>query len=463
LAIATTNPATGETVHLFQEISDEELESCLARASSAFKTVRLTGFEERAGWMRQAAQLLDADQEPVARLMTMEMGKTVRSARTEVSKCARACRYYADNAEAMLADQPADPGAVGATTAYARYQPLGIVLAVMPWNFPLWQVMRFAAPALMAGNVGLLKHASNVPQTALYLSDLFRRAGFPDGSFQALLIGSSRVERVVRDRRVAAVTLTGSGPAGAAVAAVAGEMIKPSVIELGGSDAFVVMPSADLGAAAAGAATARCQNNGQSCIAAKRFIVHESVADEFERRFVENMTALTVGDPLEEHTDIGPLATRAGRDEIEELVADAVAKGAKVLCGGERLPGPGWYYPPTVITELTPEMRLYTEEAFGPVASLYRVGSAEEAIDLANATEFGLGANAWTNDEEECRRFVRDLEAGSVFVNGMVTSYPELPFGGIKSSGYGRELSAPGIRAFCNLKTVWAGGGAGAS
>ena len=462
MAIATTNPATGETVHLFEEISDEELESCLARAASAFRTVRLTGFEERAGWMRQTASLLDADQEPVARLMTMEMGKTVRSARAEVSKCAQGCRYYADNAEALLADQPADPGAVGATTAYARYQPLGVVLAVMPWNFPLWQVMRFAAPALMAGNVGLLKHASNVPQTALYLSDLFRRAGFPDGSFQALLIGSSRVERVVRDRRVAAVTLTGSGPAGAAVAAVAGEMIKPSVIELGGSDAFVVMPSADLGAAAAVAATARCQNNGQSCIAAKRFIVHKSVADEFERRFVQNMTALTVGDPLEEHTDIGPLATRAGRDEIEELVADAVAKGARLLCGGERLPGPGWYYPPTVITELTPEMRLYSEEAFGPVASLYRVGSAEEAIDLANATEFGLGANAWTNDEEECRRFVRDLEAGSVFVNGMVTSYPELPFGGIKSSGYGRELSAPGIRAFCNLKTVWAGGGTGA-
>jgi succinate-semialdehyde dehydrogenase/glutarate-semialdehyde dehydrogenase len=389
--------------------------------------------------------------------MTLEMGKTVRSARAEVAKCARGCRYYAEHAEALLADEPADHAAMGASAAYARYQPLGVVLAIMPWNFPLWQVVRFAAPALMAGNVGLLKHASNVPQTALYLSGLFERAGFPEGAFQALLIGSSRVEGVVRDRRVAAVTLTGSGPAGAAVAAVAGETIKPSVLELGGSDAFIVMPSADLEAAAAVATTARCQNNGQSCIAAKRFIVHEAVADEFERRFVENMTALVVGDPMQETTDIGPLATSAGRDDIEELVADAVAKGAKVVCGGERLAGPGWYYPPTVVTGLTTDMLLYTEESFGPVAALFRVESIDEAIELANATEFGLGANAWTNDDDERRRFVRDLEAGAVFVNGMVTSYPELPFGGVKTSGYGRELSAPGIRAFCNLKTVWVG------
>jgi succinate-semialdehyde dehydrogenase/glutarate-semialdehyde dehydrogenase len=460
MAIATTNPATGQTVRRFEEISDAELEAYLARAASAFKTFRLTSFEQRAGWMHQAAHLLDDDQGTVARLMTTEMGKTLRSARAEVAKCARGCRYYAEHAGTLLADEHADAGAVGATAAYARYQPLGAVLAVMPWNFPLWQVMRFAAPALMAGNVGLLKHASNVPQTALYVQDLFRRAGFPDGSFQTLLIGSSRVERVVRDRRVAGVTLTGSGPAGAAVAAVAGKMVKPSVIELGGSDAFIVMPSADLDAAAAVATTARCQNNGQSCIAAKRFIVHEAVADGFERRFVENMAALTVGDPLDERTDIGPLATSAGREEIEAQVADAVAKGAKVLCGGRRVPGPGWYYPPTVIAGLTAEMRLYAEEAFGPVAGLYRVGDIDEAIELANATEFGLGANAWTDDSEERRRFVRDLEAGAVFVNGMVSSYPELPFGGIKSSGYGRELSAPGIRAFCNLKTVWEAGGA---
>ena len=407
--------------------------------------------------MSQAAALLDDDQASLAALMTLEMGKTLRSARAEVAKCARGCRYYAEHAEALLADEPADHAAVGASAAYARYQPLGVVLAIMPWNFPLWQVVRFAAPALMAGNVGLLKHASNVPQTALYLSGLFERAGFPEGAFHALLIGSSRVERVVRDRRVAAVTLTGSGPAGAAVAAVAGETIKPSVLELGGSDAFIVMPSADLEAAAAVATTARCQNNGQSCIAGKRFIVHEAIADEFERRFVENMTALVVGDPMQETTDIGPLATSAGRDDIEELVADAVAKGAKVLCGGERLPGPGWYYPPTVITGLTADIRLYSEESFGPLAALFRVENIDEAIELANATDFGLGASAWTNDDDERRRFVSDLEAGAVFVNGMVTSYPELPFGGVKTSGYGRELSAQGIRAFCNLKTVWVG------
>ena len=457
MAITTTNPATGETVKVFDEISDEELERCLARAETAFRRQRKTTFEQRSAWMSQAAALLDDDQASLAALMTLEMGKTLRSARAEVAKCARGCRYYAEHAEALLADEPADHAAVGASAAYARYQPLGVVLAIMPWNFPLWQVVRFAAPALMAGNVGLLKHASNVPQTALYLSGLFERAGFPEGAFHALLIGSSRVERVVRDRRVAAVTLTGSGPAGAAVAAVAGETIKPSVLELGGSDAFIVMPRADLEAAAAVATTARCQNNGQSCIAGKRFIVHEAIADEFERRFVENMTALVVGDPMQETTDIGPLATSAGRDDIEELVADAVAKGAKVLCGGERLPGPGWYYPPTVITGLTADIRLYSEESFGPLAALFRVENIDEAIELANATDFGLGASAWTNDDDERRRFVSDLEAGAVFVNGMVTSYPELPFGGVKTSGYGRELSAQGIRAFCNLKTVWVG------
>ncbi len=457
MAIATTNPATGEVLERYQEISDRELELCLGRAADAFKKQRLTTFPQRSGWMLRAAELLDAEQDDVARMMTIEMGKTVKSAHAEVSKCARGCRYYAEQAEALLADEPADPSAVSATSAYARYQPLGVVLAVMPWNFPLWQVTRFAAPALMAGNVGLLKHASNVPRTAVYIAELFKRAGFPEGAFQTLLIGSSRVERVVRDRRVAAVTLTGSGPAGAAVAATAGETIKPSVLELGGSDAFIVMPSADLEAASTVATTARCQNNGQSCIAGKRFIVHEDVADEFERRFVEKMSALTVGDPLQETTDIGPLATSSGRDDVEALVADAVAKGAKVLCGGERLSGPGWYYPPTVITELTPAMRMYGEEVFGPVAALFRVGNAEEAIELANATEFGLGANAWTNDDAERALFVRDLEAGAVFVNGMVTSYPELPFGGVKSSGYGRELSAEGIRAFCNLKTVWIG------
>ena len=458
MAIATINPATGEELEIFEEISDQELESCLARAAAAVEPQRLSGFEPRSARMRRAAGLLEAEQEDVARLMTMEMGKTVKSARAEVAKCARACRYYAEHAEELLADEVADPGAVGAVAAYARYQPLGVILAVMPWNFPLWQVMRFAVPALMAGNVGLLKHASNVPQTALYISGLFNRAGFPEGSFQTLLIGSARVEKVIRDPRVAGVTLTGSGPAGASVASVAGAMIKPSVLELGGSDAFIVMPSADLEAAARVATTARCQNNGQSCIAAKRFIVHEEVADEFERRFVENMSALTVGDPLVETTDVGPLATSSGREDVEELVADAVAHGAKVLCGGERQSGPGWYYPPTVVSEVTPEMRMYREEVFGPVAALFRVSNIDEAVRLANATEFGLGANAWTNDDDESTRFVRDLQAGAVFLNGMVTSFPELPFGGVKTSGFGRELSAEGIRAFCNLKTVWVGG-----
>jgi succinate-semialdehyde dehydrogenase/glutarate-semialdehyde dehydrogenase len=459
MAIATVNPATGEELRRFEEISDEELDRRIANASAAFQVMRHTSFAERSGWMRRAAEILEAEQDEVARLMTLEMGKTLKAARAEAAKCAKGMRFYAERAEELLATQPGPAGAVGATAAYTVYQPLGVVLAVMPWNFPLWQAVRFAAPGLMAGNVGLLKHASNVPQTALYLGELFARGGFPADAFQTLLIGSRRVEAVIRDPRVAAVTLTGSGPAGSAVAAVAGETIKPSVLELGGSDAFVVMPSADLERAASVATTARVQNNGQSCIAAKRFIVHESVAEEFERRFVEKMSALAVGDPFEEATDVGPLATEQGRADVEELVADAVEKGAKVLCGGERLGGPGFYFPPTVLSGITPEMRIYREEVFGPVAALFRVPGIDEAIALANATEFGLGANAWTNDDAERERFVADLEAGLVFVNGMVTSYPELPFGGIKTSGYGRELSAEGIRAFCNTKTVWVGEG----
>ncbi len=457
MAIATTNPATGEVLKEFAEISDEELDHRVEAASQVSSRLRRTSFSERAGWMRRAGEILDEEQESLAHLMTTEMGKTITSARAEVAKCAKGCRFYAEHAESLLADEPADAAAVGATAAYAVYQPLGVVLAVMPWNFPLWQAMRFAAPALMAGNVGLLKHASNVPQTALYLGELFERAGFPAGSFQTLLIGSARVEAVIRDRRVAAVTLTGSGPAGSAVGAVAGDCIKPSVLELGGSDPFIVMASADLDRAASVATTARVQNNGQSCIAAKRFIVEETVAAEFERRFVETMSALRVGDPFDESTDVGPIATEQGRADIEELVADAVDKGAKVLCGGERLPGPGWFYPPTVITGITPEMRVYTEELFGPVALLFRASGIDEAIEIANATEFGLGSNAWTDDEAERARFVRDLEAGMVFINGMTTSYPELPFGGVKTSGYGRELWEQGIRAFCNVKTVWVG------
>jgi succinate-semialdehyde dehydrogenase/glutarate-semialdehyde dehydrogenase len=457
MPIATTNPATGEVEQTFDEISDEEVERILARAASTFRTYRTTTFAERGAWMVRAAEILETEVDRIAAMMTTEMGKTLAAAKAEVLKCAKACRYFAEHAESFLVDEPADATAVGATDAYAAWQPLGPVLAVMPWNFPLWQAMRFAAPALMAGNVGLLKHASNVPQCALFMQELFERAGFPDGCFQTLLIGASRVEAVIRDDRVVAVTLTGSGPAGQAVAAAAGHAIKKSVLELGGSDPFVVMPSADLARAAVVATTARTLNNGQSCIAAKRFIAHADVADEFERRFVAEMSALVVGDPMDDGTTIGPLANAQQQQDMIELVADAVAKGATVLCGGSVPEGPGYYYPPTVLTGITSEMRIHTEEAFGPVATLYRVADIDEAIELANATEFGLGANAWTDDADERSRFVRDLEAGMVFINGNTTSYNELPFGGVKTSGYGRELTAHGIREFCNLKSVWVG------
>jgi succinate-semialdehyde dehydrogenase/glutarate-semialdehyde dehydrogenase len=459
MAIATINPATGETVKTFDSLSDTEIDDRLERAHTAFARYRRTSFEDRSGWMTRAADILDRDRDDVARVMTTEMGKTLAAARAETAKCATACRFYAEHARAFLADELVDPQSVSAEQAFARYQPLGPVLAVMPWNFPLWQAMRFAAPALMAGNVGLLKHASNVPHTALFMQDLFEAAGFPDGVFQTLLIGSDQVERVIRDDRVVAATLTGSAPAGRSVAAIAGHAIKPTVLELGGSDAFIVMPSADLDRAARVATTSRTQNNGQSCISAKRFLAHDAIADEFQERFVDQMAALRVGDPMHDDTDIGPLATEQGRTDVEDLVRDAVEQGAVVLCGGERPAGPGWYYPPTVITGITKPMRMYREEVFGPVAQLYRVSDIDTAIELANATEFGLGSNAWTSDPNEQDRFVRDLEAGAVFVNGMTTSYPELPFGGVKTSGYGRELSAHGIRAFCNLKAVWVGDG----
>ncbi|HLV58194.1 MAG TPA: NADP-dependent succinic semialdehyde dehydrogenase [Natronosporangium sp.] len=457
MAIATTNPATGEVLKTFDPMPPAEVEKALERAQEGFAALRRTSYEQRAGWLRAAADILDAEADSVARTMTTEMGKTITAARAEVAKCAMACRFFAEHAPAYLADEPVDGAVVGASRAYVRYQPLGPVLAVMPWNFPLWQAMRFAAPALMAGNPGLLKHASNVPQTALYMQDLFARAGFPAGSFQTLLIGSGQVEAVLADPRVRAATLTGSEPAGRAVAEAAGRYLKKTVLELGGSDPFIVMPSADIERAAAVATTARCQNNGQSCIAAKRFLVHTDVYDAFADAFVAKMSALRVGDPMSEDTDVGPLATEQGRADVEEQVRDAVAKGARVLCGGERPDRPGWWYPPTVVTDLTPQMKMWSEEVFGPVAGLYRVSSYEEAVEIANATEFGLGANAWTTDPQEQERFVTDLEAGAVFINGMVASHPALPFGGIKNSGYGRELSVHGIREFCNIKTVWVG------
>ncbi|POX44726.1 NADP-dependent succinic semialdehyde dehydrogenase [Streptomyces sp. Ru71] len=463
MPIATVNPANGETLKTYEAMGEEEIERRLQLAEATFRTYRTTGFDERARLLNKAAELLDADQQEAGRMLTTEMGKPVKQARAEVAKCAKAMRWYAENAEALLADEEpaeADVKDSGATRVRVRYRPLGPVLAVMPWNFPLWQVVRFAAPALMAGNVGLLKHASNVPQTALYLEDLFHRAGYPEGCFQTLLIGSAQVDDVLRDERVKAATLTGSEPAGRAVASTSGEMIKKTVLELGGSDPFVVMPSADLDRAAQVAVTARVQNNGQSCIAAKRFIVHTDVYDAFAEKFVAGMKALKVGDPMDEDTDVGPLASERGRDDLEELVDDATRSGASALCGGHRLRRPelpGWYYPPTVLAGVTRQMRIHREEAFGPVATLYRAGDLDEAVLIANDSPFGLSSNVWTRDESEVDRFVRDLEAGSVFVNGMTASHPAFPFGGVKRSGYGRELSGHGIREFCNITTVWQG------
>ncbi|WP_409436023.1 NADP-dependent succinic semialdehyde dehydrogenase [Mycobacterium sp. SMC-14] len=453
--IATTNPATGETVKTFTAASDAEVDAAITRAANRFVDYRRTDFAQRTRWMHAAADLLESEADEVAAMMTLEMGKTLTSAKAEALKCVKGFRYYADHSAELLADEVADASKVNASKAFARYQPLGVVLAVMPWNFPLWQAVRFAAPALMAGNVGLLKHASNVPQTALYLADLLARAGFPEGCFQTLLISSGAVERVLRDPRVVAATLTGSEPAGRSVAAIAGDEVKHTVLELGGSDPFVVMPSADLESAVRTAVTARVQNNGQSCIAAKRFIVHTDIYDEFVAQFVSQMSALRVGDPTDPDTDVGPLATESGRDEIAQQVDAAAAAGAVIRCGGKRLNRPGWFYPPTVITDISRDMAIFTEEVFGPVASVYRAADIDEAIEIANASPFGLGSNAWTRDEAEISRFADEIEAGQVFINGMTVSYPELPFGGIKRSGYGRELSGHGIREFCNLKTVW--------
>jgi succinate-semialdehyde dehydrogenase/glutarate-semialdehyde dehydrogenase len=450
-SMTSVNPATGETFGRFEELSDAELEARLARAASTFRAWRRRPFAERAALMSRAADVLDGRKEHWARLMTLEMGKTFRSAVAEAEKCAWVCRFYAEHAERFLADEEVK---TGAARSYVRHLPIGPVLAVMPWNFPFWQVFRFAAPALMAGNVGLLKHASNVPQCALAIEEVFRTAGFPDGAFQTLLVGSSRVGRVVEDDRVAAVTLTGSEGAGAAVASAAGKAIKKTVLELGGSDAFVVMPSADLEAAVKTAVTARCINNGQSCIAAKRFLVHDRVYDRFERDFVARMGALRVGDPMDPATDVGPLATAAELEKLTGQVDAAVRDGARLLLGGKPAGGKGFYYPPTVLAGIPRSSAAYRDEIFGPVAMLHRVKDLEEAIAVANDVPFGLGSSVWTNDADERRRFVDDLEAGATFVNAMVASDPRLPFGGVKRSGYGRELARDGIREFVNVKAV---------
>jgi succinate-semialdehyde dehydrogenase/glutarate-semialdehyde dehydrogenase len=452
MPLQSINPATGATLQTFETLSGAEVERALTLSSEAFATWRRTTFDARALLLNRAADILEAEAEDLGRMMTLEMGKPIRAGIDEARKCARGCRYYAEHGARFLADEPV---ATEARQSYIRYEPLGVVLAVMPWNFPFWQVFRFAAPALLAGNVALLKHASNVPQCAMAIEGIFTRAGFPPGVFQTLLIRSADVAPLLADERISAVTLTGSEAAGQDVAARAGHALKKTVLELGGSDPFIVMPTADVAAAAAMAAKARVINNGQSCIAAKRFIVSDSIADEFTDRFVAAMQALRVGDPLDPATDVGPLATPDLVKELEAQVSASVAAGARVLTGGTRLPGPGNFFAPTVLADIPPGAPAYGEELFGPVASVFRVSSTDEAIRLANDSNFGLGASVWTKDDDERDRFVRELETGQVFVNAMVASDPRMPFGGVKRSGYGRELGVHGIREFVNVKTVW--------
>ena len=458
MTMAVTNPTTGMLEKEYPEHTEADIDSKLAIAQSAHETLRRTSFDQRAAWMRATADLMESEVDSIAPMMVREMGKPIAQAQAEVHKCVKNMRFYADKAEEFLADEPlADPSSVNASAAWARYEPLGVVLAVMPWNYPLWQVMRFAAPALMAGNAGILKHASNVPESAIYLDTLFTRGGFPQGSFSTLMIGVKLVNTVIDDWRVKAITLTGSEPAGRAVAERAGRQIKKSVLELGGSDAFVVMPSADIEKSAKTGVLARVNNNGQSCIAGKRFIIHEDIYDAWVEHFVAEMASLVVGDPMDPATNIGPLATKNGQRDIAQLVDDAKDKGARILLGGELPEGPGFYYPPTIIDNITPEMRITMEEAFGPLASVYKVSSREEAISIANQTTFGLSSAIWSGDATEQEFFLKELDAGAVFINGMTISFPELAFGGVKDSGFGRELGAPGIREFTNMKTIWKG------
>jgi succinate-semialdehyde dehydrogenase/glutarate-semialdehyde dehydrogenase len=452
MAIATINPTTGKTLKVFEPFSDAQIDQKIRKGAEVFPKFSRLSFAQRAQMMLQAADILENEKKELARLMTTEMGKTFRSAVDEAAKCAWACRYYAENAERFLADEVI---ATTASRSYVRYQPLGIILVVMPWNYPFWQVFRFIAPGLMAGNVGLLKHASNVPQCALKIEEILLRAGFPEGAFQTLLIGSDKVDGILGDSRIAAATLTGSEEAGIKVGAGAAQRVKKVVLELGGSDPFIVMPSANVDEAIATAVKARTLNNGQSCIAAKRFIIAEEIAEQFEREFVKRMQALKLGDPFDEQTDVGPLATADALTSLHADVQKTVAAGAHVLAGGKPAEQPGYFYLPTVLRDIPRDSPAYQEELFGPVASLFRVKSVEEAIRIANDTRFGLGASAWSNDKAEQERFINDLDAGMVFINQMVASDPRVPFGGVKRSGYGRELSTNGIREFTNVKTVW--------
>jgi succinate-semialdehyde dehydrogenase/glutarate-semialdehyde dehydrogenase len=453
MAIATVNPATGETLKTFEPLTEAQIEAKLQLAAETFPRFRRTTFAERARMMNHAADILDRDKEELGRLMTLEMGKTFRSAVDEAVKCAWACRYYAEGAQRFLADEEVG---TNAKRSYVKYQPMGVVLAIMPWNFPFWQVFRFIAPGLMAGNVGLLKHASNVPQCALKIEEILLRAGFPEGAFQTLLIGAKQVDAILSDPRVAAATLTGSEGAGVEVGVSAAKRVKKVVLELGGSDPFIVMPSADLDVAVETAVKARVINNGQSCIAAKRFIVAEGIADKFERGFASRMKALKVGDPMDPAVEVGPLATKDAVISLDADVRATVEAGARILTGGKPIEGPGAFYAPTVLTNIPKDSPGYREELFGPVACVFRARDIDEAIHIANDSRFGLGASVWTNDAGERDRFADEIEAGMVFVNKMVASDPRMPFGGVKWSGHGRELGgAHGIREFTNIKTVW--------
>jgi succinate-semialdehyde dehydrogenase/glutarate-semialdehyde dehydrogenase len=451
MPFATVNPATGQTEKTFPAHTPAEVEAILQRAADTFAEYRTTSYAERARHLINAADLFEGEGPDIARIVTTEMGKTFAAARGEASKCALGLRWFAEHAESLLVDPP---HTAGAARWFVHYQPIGVVLAIMPWNFPLWQVVRFAAPALMVGNVGLLKHAPNVPQTALVLEDIFRRAGLPEGAFSNLFVETEDVAAIIEDPRVAAVTLTGSEKAGMSVAATAGHVLKKSVLELGGSDPFIVLPSADLDAAVKTAVTARVQNNGQSCIAAKRFIVVDAVADEFLRRFTDAMDALVVGDPFDPATQVGPIVSEAQRAGLVRQIEEARSQGASVH-GGTALEGAGWYLKPAVLSDVTPDMPVAQQEIFGPVAIVERVPDLNAAIAVANSTTFGLGSSVWTNDEEEQRRCIDEIEAGAVFVNAMVVSMPELPFGGIKRSGFGRELSELGLKEFTNAKSVF--------
>ncbi len=452
--LESINPATEAVLARFPAATPDEIEAAIAEADAAQRAWRLTSFDERAAAMRRLAAHLRRRRDDYARLITLEMGKPIAEAGAEIEKCAWACDFYADRAASFLGDEVV---ATSASRSFVAFEPLGVVLAIMPWNYPFWQVFRFAAPALMAGNGALLKHASNIPQCALAVGNAFEEAGFPHGLFRTLLLPGAAVEPVVRDRRVRAVTLTGSSDVGARVAAVAGAALKKTVLELGGSDPYIVLADADVPAAAATAVRARNQNTGQSCIAAKRFLVADAVADEFEERFAQAVGELRVGDPLDPATQVGPLARADLRDTLERQVDESVRQGARVLAGGRRRPGPGYFYEPTVLAGVRDGMPVLAEETFGPVAAVRRVADAEEAVSIANGSDYGLGASIWTADASRGESLARTIESGAVFVNGMVASDPRLPFGGVKRSGWGRELGPFGIREFTNIQTIWIG------